>query len=73
VASRLSLPQLAGQRIIYSYEGLTPPQALLSLIRAGEAAGVIFFSGNIASPSQLRAAIAELQRANAASGVRVPF
>jgi beta-N-acetylhexosaminidase len=73
LVSRLSYAQLAGQRIIYSYEGLTPPQALLSLIRAGEAAGVIFFSGNIASASQLRAVITELQRANASGPVHVPL
>src|ERR1700744_814658 len=34
---RLSLPQLAGQRIIYAYAGLTPPPSLLSAIRTGEA------------------------------------
>jgi beta-N-acetylhexosaminidase len=43
----LTPQQLAGQRVIYSYTGLTPPASLLSLISHGEAAGVIFFSGNI--------------------------
>ena len=43
LASRLSPAQLAGQRIVYSYAGLAPPQSLLALIRAGEAAGVILF------------------------------
>ncbi|HEX9033315.1 MAG TPA: hypothetical protein VF834_15865, partial [Streptosporangiaceae bacterium] len=52
---RLSTLQLAGQRVIYSYTGLTPPAGLLSLIRHGEVAGVIFFKGNIASQSQLLA------------------
>ena len=61
----LSAAQLAGQRVIYSYRGLTPPASLLRSIRAGQAAGVIFFGGNIASPSQLAAVIAELNRANA--------
>jgi beta-N-acetylhexosaminidase len=63
-AGRLSPAQLAGQRVIYSYRGLTPPPALLQLIRRGEAAGVIFFAGNIASPAQLAAVAGELQRAN---------
>ena len=46
----LSPAQLAGQRVIYSYGGLTPPAPLLRWIRAGQVAGVIFFGGNIASP-----------------------
>jgi len=46
----LSPAQLAGQRVIYSYGGLTPPTRLLRWIRAGQVAGVIFFGGNIASP-----------------------
>ncbi len=64
LAGRLDTSQLAGQRVIYSYQGLTPPPALLRLIRRGEAAGVIFFAGNIASPAQLAAVARELQRAN---------
>jgi beta-N-acetylhexosaminidase len=56
--------QLAGQRVIYSYSGLTPPAGLLRRIRHGQAAGVIFFSPNIASRAQLRRVAAELQRAD---------
>ncbi len=55
--------QLAGQRIIYSYSGLTPPARLLRRIRNGQAAGVIFFAGNIASRAQIRQVAAELQQA----------
>jgi beta-N-acetylhexosaminidase len=61
----LTPAQLAGQRVIYSYGGLTPPGQLLRWIRAGKVAGVIFFGGNISSPSQLAAVVAELDRANA--------
>jgi beta-N-acetylhexosaminidase len=61
---RLSAGQLAGQRVIYSYPGLTPPDALLQLIRRGEAAGVIFFPANISSPAQLAAVARQLQRAS---------
>ena len=50
LVQRLSVQQLAGQRIIYAYAGLTPPASLLAAIRAGEAAGVIFFAPNISSP-----------------------
>jgi beta-N-acetylhexosaminidase len=73
VGPRLSLDQLAGQRIIYAYSGLKPPPSLLAVIRAGEAAGVIFFSPNISSLSQIRAVVGELQRANAASPVHAPL
>jgi beta-N-acetylhexosaminidase len=61
----LSASQLAGQRVIYSYTGLTPPASLLRWIRAGEVAGVIFFGSNISSQAQLAAVAAELNRANA--------
>ncbi|MGH3067633.1 MAG: glycoside hydrolase family 3 N-terminal domain-containing protein [Streptosporangiaceae bacterium] len=65
VIQRLSDTQLAGQRVIYSYPGLTPPPALLRAIRRGQAAGVIFFAGNISSPAQLAAVSRQLQRADA--------
>src|SRR5262249_13404833 len=39
--------QLAGQRVISSYPGLTPPQSLFDDITAGQTAGVIFFGENI--------------------------
>jgi beta-N-acetylhexosaminidase len=61
----LSAAQLAGQRVIYSYSGLTPPAGLLNLIRHGEAAGVIFFGGNIAGPTQIAGVISHLDQANA--------
>jgi beta-N-acetylhexosaminidase len=64
----LSPAQLTGQRVIYSYQGLTPPAGLLDLIRHGEAAGVIFFGGNIASTAQIAGVIAELGQANASPG-----
>jgi len=61
----LSPAQLAGQRVIYSYSGLTPPANLLRWIRAGKVAGVIFFGGNISSQAQLAGVAAELSQANA--------
>jgi beta-N-acetylhexosaminidase len=62
---KLSPEQLAGQRVIYSYPGYTPPASLLRWIRAGEVGGVIFFSQNIANQAQISSVIAELDRANA--------
>ncbi|MEY9969094.1 beta-N-acetylhexosaminidase [Streptacidiphilus sp. MAP12-16] len=69
----LTQAQLAGQRIIYSYPGLNPPAALLQRIRAGEAAGVIFFGQNVSSEAQIGSVIAELRQAQAASPVHVPL
>jgi beta-N-acetylhexosaminidase len=69
----LTLRQLAGQRIVFSYAGLTPPRALFALVRAGEAAGVIFFDRNIESAQQLRGVIDSLQAAAASSPVHAPL
>src|SRR5262249_27748326 len=49
LAATLAPAQLAGQRVIYGYSGLTPPSALLKLIRHGEVGGVIFFGSNFAN------------------------
>jgi hypothetical protein len=67
LVQKLSLQQLAGQRIVYSYAGLRPPQSLLAAIRDGEAGGVIFFGPNVSSAAQLRSVINELQAASRAS------
>lgn len=65
--ARLSPEQMAGQRVIYSYSGLTAPASLLRLIRHGDVGGVIFFSFNIASPAQIRGVIKQMIAANAAA------
>ncbi len=71
----LSVRQMAGQRVIYSYGGLTPPAELLRLICHGDAAGVIFFSQNVASAAQLTTVVAELEQADASplNPVRAPL
>jgi beta-N-acetylhexosaminidase len=65
----MSLTQLAGERVVFSYPGPRPPASLMRLIRAGDAAGVILFSPNITSRPQIRAVVAELQRAALVSPV----
>jgi beta-N-acetylhexosaminidase len=65
--------QLAGQRIIGSYPGLTPPASLLADISRGQLAGVIFFTDNIASDTQIAGVIGQLRRAQAQSPVQVPL
>jgi beta-N-acetylhexosaminidase len=71
----LSPQQLAGQRVIYSYPGLTPPASLISLIQHGEAAGVIFFGQNISSEAQIAGVIEQLEQADASplNPVRAPL
>ncbi|HJP74763.1 MAG TPA: glycoside hydrolase family 3 N-terminal domain-containing protein [Pseudonocardiaceae bacterium] len=73
VMQTLTPQQLAGQRIIYSYSGLTPPSSLIQRIKAGEAAGVIFFGGNISSDIQISSVIQQLNQANAQSPVKEPL
>jgi len=69
----LTPQQLAGQRVIFSYHGLTPPDSLLEQISAGQAAGVIFFGENISSESQIASVIGQLNAANAQSPVKAPL
>ncbi|MGC0314336.1 glycoside hydrolase family 3 N-terminal domain-containing protein [Kitasatospora acidiphila] len=73
LATQLTPDQLAGQRVIYSYQGLTPPEPLLTAIRAGRAAGVIFFHGNTADPDRFRQAVAQLRQAQQESPVHLPL
>ena len=69
----LSLAQLVGQLVVYSYPGLTPPEELLRLLRAGRVGGVIFFGENITSTAQIAGVTAQLRQAHAESGVRAPL
>ena len=70
---KLTTAQLAGQRVIFSYPGATPPASLLDQISAGEAGGVIFFGENITSLTQIAGVVAQLKEAHAASPVRSPL
>ncbi len=63
--AKLSPEQMAGQRVIYSYSGLSAPAGLLNLIRHGDVGGVIFFSFNISSQQQISSVIAQMVAANA--------
>jgi beta-N-acetylhexosaminidase len=72
-AAGLTSQQLAGQRVIFSYSGLTPPSALLQQIGAGEAAGVVFFGGNISSEPQIASVIQQLRQAQQQSPVPAPL
>lgn len=60
-ASGLTLEQAVGQRMIVSLPGMTVPDALARRVRRGEVAGVILFSRNVGSRTELRALTARLQ------------
>jgi beta-N-acetylhexosaminidase len=68
VIARMSARQQAGQRVIYSYNGLSAPAALLADIRRGLVGGVIFFSFNISSRAQISGVVRQLIEANASAG-----
>ena len=68
VIAHMSAQQMAGQRVIYSYTGLTAPGWLLTDIRRGLVGGVIFFSFNISSEPQISGVIRQLAAANASAG-----
>ncbi len=56
---RLSLPELAGQVIVASYQGTAAPVGLVNRLHLG---GVITFSDNVVTPRQVRAVNARLRR-----------
>jgi len=71
--AQLGPTQQAGQRVIFSYPGPTPPSTLLDMISAGEVGGVIFFGENITNLAQISTVVAELKAANAESPVDAPL
>ncbi|MGF1431322.1 glycoside hydrolase family 3 N-terminal domain-containing protein, partial [Kitasatospora sp. LaBMicrA B282] len=72
-AAEFTPDQLAGQRIVYSYTGATVPDRLLTAVRTGRAAGVIFFESNTADPVAFRQAVTALRQAAQQSPVRLPL
>lgn len=74
-AAKIQLTPLqeAGQRVIYSYPGLTVPQSLLTAIQNGQAGGVIFFKENVSSLTQIAGVVQQLNRAQEQSPVQAPL
>ena len=72
-AAELTSAQLAGQRIVYAYQGLTPPPGLLTRIRRGEAGAVILFAGNVTDSEQVRRVVGDLQAIPRPAGLRQPL
>ena len=53
-APRHTAAQLAGGHVVFPFSGRTPPRALLRRLHRGEAAGVVFFSSNLGTSSEVR-------------------
>lgn len=69
----LSPQQRAGQCVIHSYPGLTPPSSLMNAIKEGRTAGVIFFGENIQNLTQIEGVIQSMNAAQASSPVQAPL
>ncbi len=57
----LTPAQLAGQRVVYGFEGTTPPPDLVARIRRGEAGAVLLLGSNTPTNAAARALISRLQ------------
>jgi beta-N-acetylhexosaminidase len=72
-ADRLPNPLLAGQRIVFGFDGTEVPRAARRMIRDGKAAGVILFADNFPSRAAGRSLIRRLQSIPRPAGVRDPL
>jgi beta-N-acetylhexosaminidase len=72
-ASRLTLPQLAGQRIVLGFEGTEVPAVVRRMIRTGRAAGAILFADNFPSRDAGRRLIRSIQSLPRPPGLRDPL
>jgi beta-N-acetylhexosaminidase len=73
LASRLSRPQLAGQRVVTGFPGTRPPAEVRRMVREGAVAGVILFAENIPTRAAGRRLIARLQAIPRPPGLRDPL
>jgi beta-N-acetylhexosaminidase len=72
-AGDLSARELTGQRLVAGFKGHTPPRSLRRMIRGGELAGVILFSGNFEDREDARRLIRRLQSIRRPTDLRVPL
>jgi beta-N-acetylhexosaminidase len=73
VASTLSPPQLAGERIVAGFSGTTVPTPLKRAIREGRLAGVVLFADNLPSRAAARRLVSGLQAIHRPLGLRDPL
>ena len=72
-ASQLSLPQLAGERLVAGFSGTSAPRALKRMIRRGDLAGVILFEENLPSHAATQRLSRELESVRRPAGLRDPL
>jgi beta-N-acetylhexosaminidase len=73
VASTLSIPRLAGERIVTGLNGTAISPALEAAVRAGRIAGVVLFADNLPSRADGRRLIARLQAIRRPPALRDPL
>jgi len=73
VAETLSIPHLAGERIVLGFPGSQVPARVAAAIRGGRAAGVVLFSDNLPSRAAARRLVAELQSIRRSRALRDPL
>ena len=73
VAGRLTLDQLAGQRIVVGFGGAAAPAAVRGMVRDGRVAGVILFADNLPSRAAGRRLVRGLQAIPRPPGLRDPL
>ncbi|MFI5027449.1 MAG: glycoside hydrolase family 3 N-terminal domain-containing protein [Solirubrobacterales bacterium] len=71
--SRLTLRQLAGERLVVGLPGTSVPPELKRMIGRGALAGVILFAGNFPSRAAGRRLVADLQAIRRPPGLREPL
>jgi beta-N-acetylhexosaminidase len=72
-ASKLTLEQLAGERLVVGFPGTAPPGAVKRSIREGRVAGIILFAENLPTRAAGRRLIRTLQAIPRPSGLRDPL
>ena len=72
-ASDLSVPQLAGERLVAGFAAREPPPELRQMIKRGELAGVVLFSNNFSDRAEARRLVHALQSIRRPQGLRDPL
>jgi beta-N-acetylhexosaminidase len=73
VASTLSIPHLAGERIVVGVAGTTVPPRLRTAIHEGRVAGVVLFADNFPSRAAGRRLVSSLQAIRRPPALREPL
>ena len=71
--NKLSVSQLAGQRLITGFPGGSPPEKVKRMIGQGKLAGVILFDENLGTKPHARRLIRKLQGIKRPQGLRSPL